>query len=139
MFDYQKRLVKNFLGNSRAENYTKNVQKLRSYKSLRCNMSTKLYVAWFHDNPCTDISSIDISSTTVYQRAGQLYIELLFQQIIIFINSNFYLHYDSFCRWLDGVVGLKLPLALAAAVRVPYTTSPCSDLGQVVNLSWSVD
>ena len=38
---------------------------------------------------------------------------------------------------LGGVVGLMLPLALAAAVRVPYTTSPCSDLGQVVNLSLS--
>ena len=41
---------------------------------------------------------------------------------------------------IGGVVGLMLPLALAAAVRVPYTTSPCSDLGQVVlvNLSLSV-
>ena len=38
----------------------------------------------------------DTSSTTVYQRTGQLYIQLLFQQIVIFINSNFYLHYDSF-------------------------------------------
>src|SRR6218665_552721 len=43
-----------------------------------------------------DTSSTDISSTTVYQRTGQLYIQLLFQQIIIFIDSNFYLHYDSF-------------------------------------------
>src|SRR6218665_2680878 len=42
-----------------------------------------------------DTSSTDISSTTVYQRTGQLYIQLLFQQIIIFINSNFYLHYGS--------------------------------------------
>ena len=33
---------------------------------------------------------------------------------------------------------LMLPLALVAAVRVPYTISPCSDLGQVVNLSLSV-
>ena len=41
-------------------------------------------------------------------------------------------------RGLGGVVGLMLPLALAAAVRVPYATSPCSDLGQVVNLSLSV-
>ena len=41
-------------------------------------------------------------------------------------------------RGLGGVVELMLPLALAAAVRVPYTTSPCSDLGQVVNLSLSV-
>jgi len=41
-------------------------------------------------------------------------------------------------RGLGGLVGLMLPLALAAAVRVPYTTSPCSDLGQVVNLSLSV-
>ena len=42
-----------------------------------------------------DTSSTDISSTTVYQGTGQLYIQLLFQQMIIFINSNFYLHYDS--------------------------------------------
>ena len=41
-------------------------------------------------------------------------------------------------RGLGGVVGLMLPLALAAAVRVLYTTSPWSDLGQVVNLSLSV-
>ena len=31
---------------------------------------------------------------------------------------------DAYPRGLGGVVGLKLPLALAAAVRVPYTTSP---------------
>jgi len=49
-----------------------------------------------YDTSSTDISSTDISSTTVYQRVGQLYIQLLFQKIIIFINSNFYLHYDSF-------------------------------------------
>ena len=42
-----------------------------------------------------DTSSTDISSATVYQGTGQLDIQLLFQQIIIFINSNFYLHYDS--------------------------------------------
>ena len=35
-----------------------------------------------------DTLSTDISSTTVYQR----------QKIIIFINSNFYLQYDSFYR-----------------------------------------
>src|SRR6218665_1896860 len=52
-----------------------------------------------------DTSSTDISSTTVYQRVGQLYIQLLFQQIIIFINSNFYLHYDSF-------LAIPLPLTL---------------------------
>ena len=59
----------------------------------------------FHDNSSTDISSttlrlqtfrLDISSTTVYEQVAQLYIQLLFQQIIIFINSNFYLHCDSF-------------------------------------------
>ena len=58
----------------------------------------------FHDNSSTDISSTtlridisstDTSSTTVYQGTGQFYIQLLFQQIIIFINSNVYLHYDS--------------------------------------------
>jgi len=48
------------------------------------------------------------------------------------------LSYYHIIRGLGGVVGLMLPLALAAAVRVPYTTSPCSDLGQVVNLSLSV-
>src|SRR6218665_4168440 len=45
-----------------------------------------------------DTWSTDISSTTVYQRTGLLYIQLPFQQIIIFINSNFYLHYDSFFK-----------------------------------------
>jgi len=56
--------------------------------------------------------------------------------VLIFIFS---LRSLSYIRWgLGGVVGLMLPLALAAAVRVPYTTSPCSDLGQVVNLSLSV-
>src|SRR6218665_115969 len=57
------------------------------------------------DISSTGISSIDISSTTVYQRVGQLYIQFLFQQIIIFINSNFYLHYDSF-------LSIPLPLTL---------------------------
>src|SRR6218665_570744 len=51
------------------------------------------------------ISSTDISSATVYQRVGQLYIQLMFQQIIIFINSNFYLHYDSF-------LSISFPLTL---------------------------
>src|SRR6218665_560349 len=43
--------------------------------------------------------------STVYQRTGQLYIQLLFQKITIFINSNFYLHYDSF-------LSIPLPLTL---------------------------
>src|SRR6218665_1222300 len=38
-------------------------------------------------------------------------------------------------RGFGGVVGLMLPLALAAAVRVSFHTSPRRDLGQVVNLS----
>jgi len=57
------------------------------------------------------------------------------------MELNIWLSYYSIMPivWgLGGVVGLMLPLALAAAVRVPYTTSPCSDLGQVVNLSLSV-
>ena len=57
------------------------------YSSTNC--SIQVILEWFRDN-----SSTDISSTTVYQRTGQLYIQLLFQQLIIFINSNFYLHYD---------------------------------------------
>ena len=55
-----------------------------------------VYGHFVYDTSSTDISSTDILSTTVYQRAGQLYIQRLFQQIIIFMNSNFYLHYDSF-------------------------------------------
>jgi len=51
-----------------------------------------VYGHFVYDTSSTDISSTDISS--VYQGTGQLYIQLLFQQIIIFINSNFYLHYD---------------------------------------------
>jgi len=36
---------------------------------------------------------------------GKSYIQLLFQQIIIFINSNFYLHYHS-------ILSILLPLKL---------------------------
>src|SRR6218665_2518431 len=64
-----------------------------------------VYGHFVYDTSSTDISSTDISSTTVYQRVGQLYIQLLFQQIIIFINSTFYLHYDSFLL-------IPLPLTL---------------------------
>src|SRR6218665_2099841 len=64
-------------------------------------------IGWLHDNSYRDISSTTLRLQTfrlqtfrlilyVYQRVGQLYIQLLFHQIIIFINSNFYLHYDSF-------------------------------------------
>ena len=55
-----------------------------------------VYGHFVYDTSSTDISSTDISYTTVYQDTGQLYIQLLFRQIIIFINSNFYLHDDSF-------------------------------------------
>src|SRR6218665_2479177 len=64
-----------------------------------------VYRHFVYDTSSTDISSTDISSTIVYQRVGQLYIQLLFQKIIIFINSNFYLHYDSF-------LSIPLPLTL---------------------------
>src|SRR6218665_987587 len=65
-----------------------------------------VYRHFVYDISSTDISSTDISSTTVFQHVGQLYIcILLFQQIIIFINSNFYLHYDSF-------LSIPLPLTL---------------------------
>src|SRR6218665_1914715 len=64
-----------------------------------------VYGHFVYDTSSTDISSTDISSTTVYQRTGQLYIQLLFQQITIFINSNSYLHYDSF-------LSIQLPLTL---------------------------
>ena len=64
-----------------------------------------VYGHFVYDTSSTDISSTDISFTTVYQRTGQLYIQLLFQQFIIFINSNFYLHYDSF-------LSIPLPLTI---------------------------
>src|SRR6218665_3273754 len=64
-----------------------------------------VYGHFVYDTSSPDISSTDISSTTVYQRVTQLYIQLLFHQIIIFINSNFYLHYDSF-------LSIPLPLTL---------------------------
>src|SRR6218665_3706801 len=68
------------------------------------NSSTDIFV---YDTSSTDISSTDISFTTVYQRVGQLYVHLLFQQIIIssiptstftmipFYQSRFHLHYDN--------------------------------------------
>src|SRR6218665_574288 len=55
--------------------------------------STTIRLRTFRLRTSTVISSTDISSTTVYQRTRQLYIQLLFQQITIFINSNFYLGY----------------------------------------------
>src|SRR6218665_269825 len=68
-----------------------------------------------------DNSSTDISSTTVYQPVAQLYIQLLFQQIIIFINSNFYLHYDCFLS-----IPLPLPLLIiqhiVTCTAFPYVT-----------------
>src|SRR6218665_1160564 len=64
-----------------------------------------VYGHFVYDTSSTDISSTDISSTTVYKRQAQLYIELLFQKIIIFINSNLYLNYDSF-------LSIPLPLTL---------------------------
>ena len=57
---------------------------------------------------------------------------------IVFAHLYKSLYDKAFPRGLGGVVGLMPPLALTAAFRVPYTTSPCSDLGQVVNLSLSV-
>ena len=87
-----------------------------------------------YDTSSTDISSTDISSTTVYQRVGQLYIQLLFQRIIILINSNFYLHYDSFfinptstdtmiidlqhIIWLASIVAVTIQLVLSSKRRL---------------------
>src|SRR6218665_261041 len=85
-----------------------------SFEAVSCMWSCPLicvvprqfvYGHFVYDTSSTDISFTDISSTTVYQRTGQLYIQLLFQQIIIFINSNFYLHYGSF-------LSIPLPLPL---------------------------
>src|SRR6218665_3941659 len=75
------------------------------WASLRSVPRQLVYGHFVYDTSSTDISSTDISSTTVYQRVAQLYIQLPFQQIIIFINSNFYLHYDSF-------LSIPLPLTL---------------------------
>ena len=49
-------------------------------------------------------------------------------------RSKFYLEENCINPTTWWSSGLMLPLALAAAVRVPYTTSPCNDLGHVVNL-----
>src|SRR6218665_2256176 len=78
---------------------TKNTNVLRVSKGSESAMKIVfavprqfVYGHFVYDTSSTDISSTDILSTIVYQRTGQLYIQLLFQQIIIFINSNFYLH-----------------------------------------------
>ena len=73
-----------------------------------------VYGHFIYDTSSTDISPTDISSTTIYQRTEQLYIQVLFQQIIIFINSNFYIYYDSF-------LSIPLPLALRAVNVYPFT------------------
>ena len=74
-----------------------------------------VYGHFVYDTSSTDISSTDNSSTTVYQRTGQLYIQLLFQQIIIFINSNFYLHYDSYI--VSKHCGLTIQLVLSVSLK----------------------
>ena len=78
--------------------------------SISCRNLSIAYVfivLWgFHDNSSTDISSTTLRLQTFrIHRVGQSYIQLLFQQIIVFINSNFYLHYDSF-------LSIPLPLTL---------------------------
>src|SRR6218665_3466816 len=72
-----------------------------------------------------DTSSTDISSTTVYQRVAQLYIQLLFQQIIIFINSNFYLHYDSLNLFIN-------PTSTDSIDNTTYTVS--KHCGMIIQL-----
>src|SRR6218665_985369 len=73
-----------------------------------------------------DTSSTDISSTTVYQSTGQLYIQLQFQQIIIFIYSNFVLHYTSF---------LSIPLPLTRYNTTYIVSKHC---GMTIQLLLSV-
>jgi len=68
-----------------------------------------------------DTSSTDVSSTTVYQRVAQLYIQLLFQQFIIFINFNFYLHYDSFLS-----IPLPLTLLIIQHIQLWHDNPACS-------------
>ena len=48
------------------------------------------------------------------------------------------LNYCNAMRGLGGVVGLMLPIACADCGSRPIYYLPCSDLGQVVNLSLSV-
>src|SRR6218665_3032004 len=87
-----------------------------------------VYGYFVYDTSSTDISSTYISSTTVYQRTGQLYmyIQLLFQQIIIFINSNFFLHYKSF---------LSIPLPLTRYNTTYIVSKRC---GMTIQLVLSV-
>src|SRR6218665_3976377 len=93
-------------------------------KSSETKVPRQLVYGHFeYDTSSTDISSTDISSTTVYQRVAQLYIQLLFQQIIIAINSNFYLHYDSF---------LSIPLTLTLLIIQHNTVS--KHCGMIIQL-----
>jgi len=55
----------------------------------------------------------------------------IFESVVIIIC-------DSIVRGLGGVVGLTLPMAHADRGSGPVYYLPCSDLGQVVNLSLSV-
>ena len=64
-----------------------------------------VYGHFVYTTSSTDTSSTDIWYTTTLQRMRLSYIQLLFQQTIIFINSNFYLHYESF-------LSIPLPMTL---------------------------
>ena len=58
--------------------------------------------------------------------------------ISIFDNNHAFVKYNIHLRGLGGVVGLTLPMARADCSSRPVYYLPCSDLGQVVNLSLSV-
>ena len=55
-----------------------------------------------------------------------------------FLVSNCAIKLSLAYRGLGGVVGLTLPMARADRGSRPVYYLPCSDLGQVVNLSLSV-
>ena len=61
-----------------------------------------------------------------------------YNKIVFSNNSNRQEHSIIVMRGLGGVVGLTLPMAGADRGSRPVYYLPCSDLGQVVNISLSV-
>src|SRR6218665_428519 len=100
-----------------------------SMQQLPSNQSTKCAGKGVHQGIAAEIKAIcgvDERRASVLQKGKRHYRSDITEALQI--------HYSTEgARWSSGI-----DAAIGAAVRVPYTTSPCSDLGQVVNLSLSV-
>src|SRR6218665_197626 len=84
-------------------------------------------------HPCTYIHTCTIAHTCRRMYTYRPMCVYVHMYTCIYIYACIYM-----LRGLGGVVGLTLPMARADRGSRPVHYLPCSDLGQVVNLSLSV-